>query len=87
MAFRSGLSLHEELVLLALRDERGTLSVDESVYQHAIAGALLAELLLEGRVTLEEVRRQQLVDVGNAKPLGDNLLDDCIARLLAAKGL
>ena len=47
MSANHSLFLHEEILLLALRDEEGTIA--GAMYQYAIGGALLAELLLQTR--------------------------------------
>ena len=44
------LRLHEEVLLLALKDDKGTPHVDH--YGFALGGAILAELLGEDRVGL-----------------------------------
>ena len=49
MAKQTALFLHEEVMLLALRDKEGTIA-SGSMYQYAIGGAVLAELLLHDRV-------------------------------------
>ena len=54
------LRLHEEILLLALRDEAGTIHSGTSL-RYAVAGAVLAELLLEDRVRLEEREGKQRV--------------------------
>lgn len=79
----SSLFLHEEILLLALRDEEGTASM---VSQHGIAmgGAILAELLLNGRVEPEEGRRK-LINLLSREPLGDPVLDECLDRIADAK--
>ena len=46
MSDRENLHLHEQLMLLALRDEKGTLESKASMYSFALGGALLAELSL-----------------------------------------
>ena len=45
MANLSSLFLHEEVMLLALRDEEGTIA-SGTMYQYAIGAAILAELLV-----------------------------------------
>ena len=40
---------HEQLMLLALRDDKGTLESKASMHSFALGGALLAELSLHGR--------------------------------------
>ena len=58
MTRRSNLFLYEEIMLLALRDEKGTIA-SGAMYQHAIGGAVLAELLMTGRLTVDESRKNK----------------------------
>ena len=46
------LFLHQEILLLALRDERGTIE-SGTMYQYAVGGAILSELLLANRIAVE----------------------------------
>ena len=83
MTENSSLSLPEEIMLLALHDEKGTTGL-ESLYQYAIGGAVLAELLMRQRIRLDSSKKKA-VYLANAKPLGDPLLDDCLALVQKAK--
>lgn len=86
---RSELRLYEEVLLLALKDEKGT--PHASQYGFALGGALLAELLLEERLVLEgEARRKPSksgkkpayrVAVDEPRPLADPILDECLYRV------
>lgn len=78
------LYLHEEVMLLALRDEKGTVDIG-SMYAYALGGALLAELLLAGRIEIEDDGRKKLVNVLDTTPLGEPILDECLQKLAAAK--
>ena len=53
MVANDELHLYEEIMLLALRDEEGTVA-SGTMYNYAVGGALLAELLLEQRLRIEE---------------------------------
>lgn len=77
------LTMYEEMMLLALHDERGTTPFG-SMHGYALAGAILAELLLRGAVELETVKKSRLVVAGGTLT-GDALLDDCLARVRTAK--
>ena len=83
MPAQTDLFLHEELMLLALRDEEGTIAAG-SMYHYAIGGAVLAELLLRGRIEVEEPKKK-LVNLISADPLGDPLIDECLDRISSAK--
>lgn len=78
------LFLHEEIMLLALRDHKGTIAPG-TMYQYALGGAILAELLLTERIAVEETKRKKLVDLVDPTPLGDPLLDECLAKISDAK--
>jgi hypothetical protein len=75
--------LHQEIMLLALRDREGTI-VSGTLYQYAIGGAVLAELLLRARISIGD-RKKKLVEVGDRTQLGEPLLDECLGRIAAAK--
>lgn len=81
---RLDLRMHEELVLLTLKDDKGTPGA--SMYTYSLAGAILAELLLEGRVQLQPRRRRKpLVDVASATQTGDPVLDKALRAVHTAK--
>lgn len=93
MSDRPELRLHEEILLLALKDEKGT--PHSSQYGFALGGALLAELLLEERLELQEKPRRKplkpgkkpdyLVAVADGKPLADPIVDECLHRVGTSK--
>lgn len=76
------LHLHEKILLLILRDNEGTFATEYT--EHLIAGAILAELLLDGYISVE-ASRKQLVNVGEVKTSGDPLIDACLERMAGAK--
>jgi Golgi phosphoprotein 3 len=80
------LLLHERALLLALHDERGTIH-RAGMYAYAVAGGLLAELLLAERIRLEERpgKKKPLVDVARATQTGDRLSDEVLDRIRTAK--
>ena len=84
MASSSGLYLHEQLMLLALRDKKGTIAADGSAFPLMLGGALVAELLLQNRVSLEPGKRK-LLNIKSPKPLKDPLLDECLVKLREAQ--
>ena len=81
---RRQLCLHEEILLLALRDKEGTI-VGGTHYPYALGGALLAELSLQKRIKIEESGRKKFVAVASSKPLGEPLLDECLEKVKTAK--
>jgi len=82
MASEKSLFLYEEIMLLALRDEKGTIATDFP--EPVVAGAILAELLLDNRITIEDTRKQ-LVNIINQRPVGDPVIDECIEKMATAK--
>jgi len=84
MTTQNGLFLHEEIMLLALRDEEGTIA-SGTMYQYAIGAAVLAELLLSKRVAVEQSRKRKLVSLVSSTPSGDPLIDQCLERVSRAK--
>ena len=82
MASEKSLFLYEEIMLLALRDEKGTVAT--GFPEQVVAGAVLAELLLDNRIVVEETRKQ-LVDVVDHSPVGDPVIDECLEKMVAAK--
>jgi hypothetical protein len=78
------LKLHEELLLLALRDEQGTVEARAGSHRYALAGAILAELLLAERLQIDDGKKK-LVSVRSAKPLGDEVLDEVLGKIADSK--
>lgn len=74
------LYLYEEIMLLALRDDKGTLIT--SYVEQAVAGAVFAELLLAGKISVSEDKKK-LVAVQDSSPLGDPIIDECLALISA----
>jgi Golgi phosphoprotein 3 len=84
MTIQTNLFLHEEIMLLALRDEEGTI-VSGTMYQYAIGAAVLAELLLNKRIAVGESRRKKPVNLISSQPLGEPLIDQCLEKISSAK--
>lgn len=78
------LHLYEEVLLLALRDKKGTMLFGVN-YQQALAGALLADLLLMNKIEIETVRKKKFVKLVNSRHTGNALLDECIEKLANAR--
>lgn len=79
-----GLHLHEEVLLLALKDKRGTLEPGTMI-RYAIGGAALAELLLERRIEVEAVKKRTYARLLSSRPTGDPILDECLGKIRDAK--
>ncbi|MDE0053752.1 MAG: GPP34 family phosphoprotein [Gammaproteobacteria bacterium] len=84
MADHDDMHLHEQLMLLALRDEKGTLESSASMYACALGGAILTELSLEGRIRISRDKKA-LVGLVDRSPLGEPVLDECLDRVARAR--
>lgn len=81
----SELRLYEEILLLALRDREGTVAWG-AMDGFAMGGAILAELLLEERIHIDEPRRKRkLITLTRHAPTGDDLLDESLERIAGAR--
>lgn len=83
MSAAAELFLHEQVLLLALHDDKGT--VHDSMFSYAIAGAMVSELLLRGSLRVEQVKKKKMLVVGDPRPVGVPLLDECMDRVRSAK--
>src|SRR4029434_8007965 len=83
MATENTLFLHEQVMLLALRDAEGTIAPG-SRYQYAMSGAILAELLLNNRIRVDDSRKK-LVNLVASRQMGEPLLDECLQKISGAK--
>lgn len=79
----------EDLLLLAYDDETGKSVIDGTRLEYGLAGALLLELSVLGKVSVagpgEAVKRDRLV-VRDATPAGDDVLDHALAELADDEG-
>jgi len=74
------LTLPQELYLLALHEEKGRVPASLSISLHyGLGGAILAELILQGRVGLDDKRKA--VVVNNALFNEDDLLNEGLERI------
>lgn len=80
MAATQSLTLPEEILLLALKDQEGTIA-SGVWWTYGVGGAILAELLLHRRIAIVDKK----VNVVDATPIGDALLDEALATIAAAK--
>jgi hypothetical protein len=76
--------LHEELVLLSIHPQKGLISMGTQL-AHTAAGAGLTEMLLNGRVRLEKVKRSQRVIVVRTSMLGEPILDEWFERIRSSR--
>lgn len=78
------LPLHQEVMLLSLRDDKGT--IESGAYYHmAIGAAILAELLLRGRIDVEQDKKKKFARVVRDRSLGDPVADECLQRIVNSK--
>lgn len=77
------LFLHEQLLLLALNDETGTMQGQS--FELGAAGAVLAELVLAGRIGLDQATKKHVVKVADPASLADPILDEALARIRTGK--
>jgi hypothetical protein len=78
------LHLHEEVLLLALQDQKGTIDYRAGLYRNLLAGAMIAELLLADRISMEDSRRK-MVDVINHFLIHEPVLDKALSQMAEAK--
>jgi len=83
MTPRNRLYLYQEVMLLSLKDKKGTVE-SGAFYRAAIGAAILAELLLSERVGIERKKKKEFAHVISGTPLGDPLLDECLQRIQAS---
>ena len=79
----TSLFLHEEIMLLALRDREGTF-VSGPMYSHAMGGAILADLLMAKRITAEDGKKKFAAVVSD-KPVGEAVIDEALERMATVK--
>lgn len=82
MPKNDALYLHEEIMLLALHDAKGTIASEN--YPYAIGGAIMAELLLSGRLRIDEEGKKKFIGLRSDRSLGNPIVDECLAKVVAA---
>lgn len=83
MPARIRLTMHEELLLLALDDRKGTTGMS-AWHATAMGGAILAELALMGAVRIG-TDKKKLVDAEPGFQVDDPLLSECLRLVQTAK--
>ena len=76
------LYLHEQLLLLILRDEKGTALPVE--YTLALAGGLMAELFLAERIRIEDNKKKRVL-WRDSTGMDDALLNECLETIRRSK--
>ena len=83
---RNRLLLHEQLLLLALHDEKGTVASRGGFLNLALGGAMVVELLISGHIQLvPRGKKSPLVELVHDEPTGDALLDAALEKLRKSK--
>lgn len=78
------LFFHEEIMLLALREEEGTIATG-TMYQYAIGGAILSELLMRERICIDKSKNKKLVNLISATQIGEPIIDECLEKIRTVK--
>ena len=78
------LTISEELALLGLSDEKGTVAFG-TYFDLALGAGLLSELALSERIDLVKVKKSMLVELRDATPASDPALNAAIEKLADAK--
>ena len=84
MGYSDNLFLYEEIMLLALKDEEGTIA-SGTMYNYAVGGAIIAELLLNQSIAVDQSKKKKLVSVINSELLNDSLIDEWLMKMSSAK--
>jgi Golgi phosphoprotein 3 len=84
MHYSDDLFLYEEIMLLALKDEEGTIA-SGSMYNYAIGGAIIAELLLSQQIAVDQSKKRKLISVVNPELLNDSLIDEWLMKMSSSK--
>jgi hypothetical protein len=80
---RRPLPIYEEILLLALDDDKGTAD-GAGFYCKALGGAILAELAMLGAVSIEDDKKKRVIPVRGVR-LDDPILAECLALVAKAK--
>lgn len=78
------LRVYEEITLLALHDDKGTVGMQAMHNDLGIAAAGLMELISLGRLDIDESDDKAFVEVLDATPTGDPVLDEMLDRIASA---
>lgn len=76
------LLLHQETMLLAIRDDKGTFS--SGMFLFSVAGAMVSELLMQQRIVASSDKKQ-FVGVIDKTSTGDEILDELLQTILESK--
>ena len=68
------LTLIEDFLLISLDDEKGSFILDTTYVNNGLAGAVMLELALNGKIEL----RDNFIHLKNGDPIDDLILDQTI---------
>lgn len=77
------LPIYEEILLLALDDDKGTTALG-SMFCTGMGGAILAELVILGAIKISDDKHKRVTATGKTEP-SDAMLAECLAQIKAAK--
>lgn len=80
----SNLRIYEKILLLSLKDKEGTMFFGVHLPQ-ALAGAIMAELLLKQKVKVEQERKKKFLKLLDSKQTGNALIDECLLKIRTSK--
>jgi hypothetical protein len=78
------LTLYEEIMLLSIRDEKGTMEHGTN-WNLGVGGAVVAELMLSGHVAAVDMKKKVYLEVANHRPPKDKLLAECLERVRTSR--
>ena len=82
---RHDLHLHEQLLLLVLRDRKGTVDYRAGFYNLAMGGAILAELALAGLIRIDEDKKARVDAVPGTTRPRDAIMAESLDRVRNSK--
>ena len=82
MTTSSDLTLHEQLLLLALHDQKGTMQT--WLFAYAAAATILVELIDGGRLGVEPAKGHAVLVAKDPTPTGNPVLDDYLRQIANA---
>lgn len=81
---KPSLYLHEEILLIALKDQKGTIDYRAGSFHHVLAGAIIAELLLADRIRMEDTKGK-MVNVVDNSSIDNPVLNSVLTQMAEAK--
>ncbi len=79
MNIQNNLPIHEEILLLALDDDKGTTAMG-SMFANAMGGAILAELVMRKAIAIGADKHRKVTILAPALT-GDAILDECLLKI------